>query len=599
MRLLQILLFLAGVGLCWMVPLGAPGTRLPWQHYVVPLAVAGLVLLPSLRSPLSRALEFIARPTPTQRWKTAGILVVIALIYLPLTAVLQGRTFVPAWQDEYMYLIQAQMLARFRLWMPPHPLGDFFDTFYIFARPVYASQSFPGCSLMYVPAVWLHLPFWLIPLLLAGLCVGAIYLLISQLVDGVAGVLAAGVLLAGRVFRNLSLKTLAGIPTLLLGMIAVLAWLHWRKTRSKGALVVMGTCAGWAAITRPADAACLTSGVALAMLFDLRHEWRSAWKPLGLIALCAAPFLSLQAVFDYGVTGDVFKTPFSYYNDIDQPQVTLGLPVFNPHLRPKSIIAEKQLMYNVWSIPWIKRHQPGNFVHDWITTRIPRALLVSCGHPFFIALLALGLLGLTDLRRWVLFSTWPVFVGLYAFYTIFLDAYPVVVVPAAALLIVLGLQKVRGWFGAGSAWAMAPMGMAFGVVLVALPELNPGRLDDGFPAPQVQIGFKLDEMIPNRAVVLIRYDRSHPELDSPHEELVYNFNVAWPDDARVIRAQDLGRERNRELIHYYATRQPDRDIYVYIRATKELSRLGNVADIERGITSPAWPATRPPSTLPR
>ena len=57
------------------------------------------------------------------------------------------------------------MLARGRLWMPAHELADFFESFHIFVRPVYASIYFPGTALMYVPMVWLKLPFWALPVM--------------------------------------------------------------------------------------------------------------------------------------------------------------------------------------------------------------------------------------------------------------------------------------------------------------------------------------------------------------------------------------------------------------------------------------------------
>jgi hypothetical protein len=62
------------------------------------------------------------------------------------------------------------------------------------------------------------------------------------------------------------------------------------------------------------------------------------------------------------------------------------------------------------------------------------------------------------------------------------------------------------------------------------------------------------------AVVLFRFD---PRVESFHDDPVYNDGVAFPDDATVIRARDLGPEKNRDLIHYYARHQPDRVFYIY------------------------------------
>ena len=50
------------------------------------------------------------------------------------------------------------------------------------------------------------------------------------------------------------------------------------------------------------------------------------------------------------------------------------------------------------------------------------------------------------------------------------------------------------------------------------------------------------------AVILFRY---HPGMNF-FEEPVYNTDVAWPDDAPIIRAHDLGWPRDRQIVEYYA-----------------------------------------------
>jgi hypothetical protein len=82
--------------------------------------------------------------------------------------------------------------------------------------------------------------------------------------------------------------------------------------------------------------------------------------------------------------------------------------------------------------------------------------------------------------------------------------------------------------------------------------------------------------------VLFRYTSG---TSSPHEEPVYNVDVTWPVDARIIRAHDLG-DRNVELFRYYADRQPERNVYRFDRATGELTFLGKAADLARTSGSP-------------
>src|SRR5260370_11488919 len=100
-----------------------------------------------------------------------------------------------------MHWIQARMLAHGRLWMPAHPLPQFFETFHIFVTPVYAPMQFPGTSLLYVPAMWLGLPYWITPLLIAGATLGLVYRIVAEIIDGGAGIVAAILLLGVLEFR--------------------------------------------------------------------------------------------------------------------------------------------------------------------------------------------------------------------------------------------------------------------------------------------------------------------------------------------------------------------------------------------------------------
>ena len=82
---------------------------------------------------------------------------------------------------------------------------------------------------------------------------------------------------------------------------------------------------------------------------------------------------------------------------------------------------------------------------------------------------------------------------------------------------------------------------------------------------------------------MFRFD---PRVGSFHDDPVYNDTVAFPDDAPVIRARDLGPEKNRDIIRYYAQRQPDRVFYIYDPDARAAGRnplsppLGTAADLD-------------------
>src|SRR6185312_15299679 len=87
--------------------------------------------------------------------------------------------------------------------------------------------------------------------------------------------------------------------------------------------------------------------------------------------------------------------------------------------------------------------------------------------------------------------------------------------------------------------------------------------------------------IPGRAVVFFHYRYG----DSVHEEPVYNVDVANPDDARVVRAQDLGPMENIKLYDYYHRRQPDRTFYRFDRHARTLTRIDPEAEYHAAIAT--------------
>jgi len=110
--------------------------------------------------------------------------------------------------------------------------------------------------------------------------------------------------------------------------------------------------------------------------------------------------------------------------------------------------------------------------------------------------------------------------------------------------------------------------MIFTFLLVALGTVSVASLPqiDRTAAPlsqflESELAANVLAAVPPPALVFFRFD---PDKSNIHDEQVYN-DVAWPDDAPIVRAQDLGMQRDRDLVEYYARRQPDRVVYFYDR----------------------------------
>src|SRR3954468_15388278 len=137
-------------------------------RWILIAAAAALSFVPAVRRGVTAALDRVRSPSPKSlEWATLGV-AFAATAYFVFTAFHQDRDLFPKTHDEGSYVIGLRMLARGRLWMPQHPLADFFDTFYVITRPVYASLYFPGTALLYAAGDWLQWPTWVMPVLAAG-----------------------------------------------------------------------------------------------------------------------------------------------------------------------------------------------------------------------------------------------------------------------------------------------------------------------------------------------------------------------------------------------------------------------------------------------
>lgn len=338
-----------------------------------------------------------------------------------------------------------------------------------------------------------------------------------------------------------------------------------------------------------------------------------------MIVLGATPFLLVQLVFNKGVTGSFTRTPFGYYVERDQPATSFGFHAYDADQQIVSRVQQKRDYYKNSIQPFIQRHRPGiwSFAERWLgypppkrgmfdNPRLPMLLDTLMPFRVLLPLACVGVLGLTDLRRRVLWGTLPLFVVLYVPYTFFFEHYAVVVAPAAILMLVLGVEAVA------AAWPRfgAPIRSSITLGLVALALLSTheanavatmfdgdddaarkGHLvvDETFHSPMLAtLHAQLPELVQTPAVVLFRYRTG----DNIIEEPVYNNDAAWPDDQPIVKAHDLGDARNVEIARYYATRQPERTFYLFDRAEGKLTPLGSARAYLAKLEAAA-PATRP------
>jgi hypothetical protein len=477
--------------------------------------------------------------------------------------------------------------------MPQHPLADFFESFYLIVKPVYCSIYFPGTALMFAPMEWLAWPMWILPVLVAGTSVGLLYRIVTELVDGAAGLLAAVWAVSLVWFRTVSFLVMSHAAMLLLGLLLVSVWLRWRRDRRWGWALAIGVFSGWAAITRPVDALAYAIPVGVAMAASLWKQPARQWAlTAAAVVAGAAPFLALQVIFNVGVTGHPLRTPYTAYLERDQPGAQFGLSRYDPSWHPASSLPQKQAYYN-WCRPYFQQHQPGNFYQSWIRPRQMTGGRIQPPHLLTLAdttlpgrlLLVLVPLGVLALGRgrWVVAAGAPLFVAFYVFNPFFLEHYPVVVVPAVMVCVLAGAAAAAGALAAARPGWSRRAGVALAAAVLALSATSlwpvkghlalPGqRTRDGFGEGSILAFVDQAIQVTVRAPAVVLF-RPPPQFFA---EAVYNPDVAWPDDAPVVRAHDLG-ERNREIIEYYADKQPARTFYLVDWDGGSIATLGGAA----------------------
>jgi hypothetical protein len=573
---------------CWLV-LGEG----EYGHQDKPLLILGAILA-GLIPPINRAFDYfwkaVSRPSPLARTLIAIGICLAASVFCYWTQRYEHVAIRPKYADEFSYLLQAHMLAAGRLWMPALPLPEYFDTFYVLVKPVYASMYFPGAAMMYAPALALHLPYVVGPVMASGLCAALVYLVFCEVLDGASALLAVLLLLSLPMFRMMSIMLMAQTPTLLLGLVMTWSVLKWRKRMHARWLVLLGASAGWAAITRPADALCFAIVVGAVMLMDLRGKSRQVWlKTTAIVVTCALPFLIFQLSLNHGITGKRGTSPFSLWNDANYP----GAFGFHSGPMPEHVsnVPEIQRFYETDAKIKIERHQWKN-LGQGLQGEFEMAKRSAVADPFLWLIMPLSLPAMFSRKLWAVWGMFPVFLlgmSWYAF-TWDLPHYYVMVMPAMILWTVLPIRFLTDVFPRRAAMIRTMIGL--GIVALALtwmPMFNRIIHDPYFEARELAtINANLEREVRGPAVVVFHFDSHAPTggmgvANNPSEEPVFNSQVIWPDDAEVIRARDLNRDMsaigkpndlNAPLYAYYARLSPLRVFYLYDRADGKVRRLG-------------------------
>jgi hypothetical protein len=473
----------------------------------------------------------------------------------------------PRFHDESVYLIQARMLTHGRLWMPPYPpsIRNFFDSFYLIMDHAYAGMYPPGTAIMLLPAIWLGLGTWIMSILTASAAAAFFYLVLKEIFGPIRAILGTLLLVSLNLYMSLSFMTLSEIPLLLSQLVCFWAWMRWRKNKKSAWLLLLGAAAGYGGITRPADMLCVAAAIGIAIAWELRPEPAKILKVAATILLAASPFLAILVAQNVGVTGKWNETAVRYYTDQNYPAPILSFRHVNANDVPPTDCLPKQVAMKQWILPAYEEHWRLSLWDIWYPDRIEELIHQTLPHLLLVIFLPLAILSLAEIRRAAIAGAMLLFLLVYTADAIFLKHYLLAIAPAIICLIIMGWESLERAFPSARGVIFTFTLLAGGAIAIcALPQFNPWAVPLG-PATDENrvINLTLDHLPPRPSLVMFRFN---PKINSYHSEPVYNTGVAWPDDALIVRAHDLGDNENINLYRYYAQLNQDRDVYLYDRA---------------------------------
>jgi len=464
----------------------------------------------------------------------------------------------PAVSDEFSHLLVADTLVHLRLANPPHPLHQFFETFFVLQEPSCASIYAIGQGITLALGRMLFGNPWAgVALATAALCSLCYWMLRAWTTPGWA--LAGGLLCViqfGPLCQWMNSYWCGSVPAaagcLVFGALPRLC----EKGRTRDA-ALLGIGLALNLLTRPYESLFLLLSV---VLFFLPPQ-RRLLKPVAIAALVLMPAVALTLWHNKQVTGSWTTLPYVL------SRYQYGVPTtftFQPNPVPhRQLTPEQQLDYDTQVAVHGKDPETvGRYVQRLLfRVRFYRFFWVA---PLYL-MLPFFLLALREKRFLWVVGTLLLFALGSNFYPYFYPHYIAAVTCLFLLVAVVGLGRIsrlsiRGravgqdaasvllflcaahflfWYGA-HLFENQPFTRA----LEQFQTWDVINHDD--PEGRIAIYDQLSKA-PGRQLVFVRYRPQHTFQEWVH-------NAADIDASSIVWARDLGAAENAKLLHYYPNR---------------------------------------------
>ena len=484
-------------------------------------------------------------------------------------AVLLGRAaLVVVWEiptpfvhDEYGYLLQADTFASGRLTNPTHPMGEFFETPYIFQQPSYNTKFPPGQGLVMALGQIIFGHPWFGVWLNCGALAAALCWALQGWFLAEWALAGAILVLPLCVFSNWMNSYWGGAVAAIGGALVLGAVPRLRSgTVSAGAVFAFGAIV--LALTRPFEGMVVVAPLAVALLFQKLSSRQ--WLALVLTGLAGVAFLGY---YNARVTGKPLHMPYSEY-EAQYPMTShfniLPLPPEREYRMPGITWVDH------WErFAWIQAHGIEFFKRRVVD--LGARVTTFLGSPFVLLPMSFFCAQWWMERR---FRPVVLAVGLtvvIAFLEVlYFDHYAAPVLAPLLILVVEGLRRLRQWRPAKDEVAGVWLTRTVPVGILLMTLIAPaGALLRGEPLTQTVAGGreKLEALLEQEFgphLILVRHTdpkgiepdwAKYPRLELAPVMVEFVHNGANIDQQYIVWANDLGDQENQRLLEYYKNRK--------------------------------------------
>jgi hypothetical protein len=282
------------------------------------LAVAAVSGVDGVDLTTARIVSYIERRT---NWWTAAT--IVAAVLLPLSAAYFVLDRFANSGDEYSYLFEARTLAGFRLWETPPVLGSdliAYRTWILDSK--WVSQYPPGWPMVLAAGLVLGLPTWAMNAVLGGGSVAALVVLCRRVGDRSATVIAVALFTLTPFYVMNAASYFPHTMSSLLILLFCLCLLPYGGIVRSYKLVAAGASVGILAMTRYFDVLPLLPAFLLWLVMQKPTAWP---RLLGLMAAGFIPFLMLLMIYQYLITGSLFRSSYFVITTAEISETFVGL----------------------------------------------------------------------------------------------------------------------------------------------------------------------------------------------------------------------------------------------------------------------------------